>query len=403
MEITSSGRNGGNIMYTMDEFIAHHGILGQRWGIRRYQNKDGSLTAAGRRHWDQLDRKTKAKIKDNMIRSSNVKVLQAHQKYLTPNELRKATERLAANKKVSEFKEEQIKRGMQRFVELGTQAKQVGEAVSNLTDSYNRIAKVINGVAGKNLPIIGEKKAARNFSFEELKNMDLTKLKGEELTNASGAAKAYRTMMNNMDDNGGGKNKSKNNNANNSSNKSESKAEKKAAKAEKKAAKAEAKSEKINNNRSEMEKEFRANYSAMLKNQEISKNIYNTQGEWAKKDAVAYANAAGRKDDISVPKKESEKMLPAVITPPPVIKTEASKPISTFKEHYTSDDISSARNYVLSNFGNVSYNSIGNYKYSNPSFSAQYNKMTERNNNRNPYYVSHADMSYDALVASFAN
>ena len=395
-------------MYTMDEFIAHHGILGQRWGIRRYQNKDGSLTAAGRRHWDQLDRKTKAKIKDNIIRSSNVKVLQAHQKYLTPNELRKATERLAANKRVSDFKEEQIKRGMQRIVELGSQAKQVGEAVSNLTDSYNRIAKVINGVAGKNLPIIGEKKAARNFSFEELKNMDLTKLKGEELTNASGAAKAYRTMMNNMDDNsgGGGKNKGKNNN---SSNKSEAKAEKKAAKAEakaeKKAAKAEAKAnaENVNNKRSEMEKDFRANYSAMLKNQEISKSIYNTQGEWAKKDAVAYANAAGRKDDISIPKKESEKMLPAVITPPPVIKTEASKPISAFKEHYTSDDISSARNYVMSNFGNVNYNSIGNYKYSNPSFSAQYNKMTERNNNRNPYYVSHADMSYDALIASFAN
>ena len=57
-------------MYTMDEFIAHHGILGQRWGIRRYQNKDGSLTAAGRKHWDQLDRKTKAKIKDNIERKT---------------------------------------------------------------------------------------------------------------------------------------------------------------------------------------------------------------------------------------------------------------------------------------------------------------------------------------------
>lgn len=28
--------------------LAHHGILGQRWGIRRYQNPDGSLTAKGR-------------------------------------------------------------------------------------------------------------------------------------------------------------------------------------------------------------------------------------------------------------------------------------------------------------------------------------------------------------------
>ena len=28
--------------------LYHHGILGQKWGIRRYQNKDGSLTAEGK-------------------------------------------------------------------------------------------------------------------------------------------------------------------------------------------------------------------------------------------------------------------------------------------------------------------------------------------------------------------
>lgn len=28
--------------------LCHHGILGQKWGVRRYQNKDGSLTALGK-------------------------------------------------------------------------------------------------------------------------------------------------------------------------------------------------------------------------------------------------------------------------------------------------------------------------------------------------------------------
>lgn len=30
------------------EYLAHHGILGQKWGIRRYQNPDGSLTPEGK-------------------------------------------------------------------------------------------------------------------------------------------------------------------------------------------------------------------------------------------------------------------------------------------------------------------------------------------------------------------
>jgi hypothetical protein len=31
-----------------DEFIAHHGIKGQKWGVRRFQNKSGRLTTEGR-------------------------------------------------------------------------------------------------------------------------------------------------------------------------------------------------------------------------------------------------------------------------------------------------------------------------------------------------------------------
>lgn len=36
------------------DYIAHHGIEGQRWGVRRFQNEDGTLTEAGKRRYRQL-------------------------------------------------------------------------------------------------------------------------------------------------------------------------------------------------------------------------------------------------------------------------------------------------------------------------------------------------------------
>lgn len=69
---------GGN-----DMELRHHGVKGQRWGFRRYQNKDGTLTAAGKKHYSESEQddiyKTMASAKNGGGLFTSKKKLQAKQ------------------------------------------------------------------------------------------------------------------------------------------------------------------------------------------------------------------------------------------------------------------------------------------------------------------------------------
>lgn len=45
------------------DVLQHSGILGMKWGIRRYQNEDGTLTEEGRRHYGYLEKRAEASTK----------------------------------------------------------------------------------------------------------------------------------------------------------------------------------------------------------------------------------------------------------------------------------------------------------------------------------------------------
>lgn len=90
--------------------LSHHGILGQKWGIRRFQYKDGSLTDEGRKRYGsfkesiskwrvRMKEKSETKKKD-LIDNGTPKQIQKNIKMFSTDELKQINTRFSEQKKV---------------------------------------------------------------------------------------------------------------------------------------------------------------------------------------------------------------------------------------------------------------------------------------------------------------
>lgn len=131
-----------------DAYLAHHGILGMKWGIRRYQNTDGSLTAAGKKRYGgntykedrandvikakkqaERDEKNRIKAENKAIRAERKKQLRLR-RTLSDKDLLEGIGRLEKEKKYKELLKEDLERGNK---DVNDVLKQSGKKVATMT------------------------------------------------------------------------------------------------------------------------------------------------------------------------------------------------------------------------------------------------------------------------------
>ena len=132
----------------VDDTLAHYGVLGMKWGVRRYQNTNGSLTSAGKKRYSKSDAR---QIKKNEKLAIKTRKQQAKEiKKSRKNDARYSST-LSSNdidKRIDRLKKEKQLRDLTRDVDSPAKS-----AIYNSIQANG--SKIIGGLAAAGMLAIG--------------------------------------------------------------------------------------------------------------------------------------------------------------------------------------------------------------------------------------------------------
>ena len=142
--------------------LTHHGTLGMKWGVRRYQNKDGSLTKAGKKRYAKEEAvKNKAaeesakkkaaeeQLKERILKRPTAEDVYKNKELFSDKEMQNLYNRLNTENNVKNLIPKKVSKGKQfidKYVDTSKNIKSVTDSSVDLYNSFTKAKKLVDDI-----------------------------------------------------------------------------------------------------------------------------------------------------------------------------------------------------------------------------------------------------------------